>query len=1081
MPGTTAEVLNWITPLPEHGPSGPQLQSLAEELRQAIQGEVHFSEGYRAMYSSDGSAYRQVPIGVVVPRSTEDVVRAVAICREHEVPVLPVGARTSLDGQACNVAVMIDFSKHLNRVLEINPEERYAWVEPGVIWTSLAEETRKHHLTLGPNPGTRQWVTLGGMIGNNACGSHSVMGGCTVNIVEEMEILTYEGDRFTVGKVGSEAELDRIVAEGGPRGEMYGRLKELRDRHAEEIRERYPDIPRRASGYSLNYLLPEHGFDVARALVGSEGTCAFVLRAKVHLMPYPPKKTWMLIGYENVWEAGEHVPEIFEMGPSALEGVDHTLTDNIQEKDKPKKALKGIDILPKGNAWLMVEFRGMSQEEANRGAHEARRKIEERGGKHLEIRIYEDPAEQKKVLKIRESADGVSWVMHDEAGWSGWHDTAVHPTKEGEYLRDFVELLKRYGYHYTVYGHFGQGCIHSRIGFDLKSEEGVNKYRAFASDLTDLVLSYGGSLSGEHGDGQNKGEFLPRMFGPRLIEAHREFKRIWDPHWKMNPGKVVDPYPTDAGFRTGPDYEPQPISTHFRFPEDRGSMALATERCVGIGKCRRLGGGYMCPSFQVLREEKHTTRGRARILFEMLRGDSPISDETWKSEEVKESLDLCLSCKGCKHDCPESVDIATYKAEFLSHYYEGRLRPRQAYAFGLIEWWSRLASLAPDLVNIITQTPRLDAIAKQVAGMALERRIPAFAPRTFREWWQQRETNNEDGPRVLLWVDAYYNHFFPAVLQAGVEVLEHAGYRVIVPGQWLASGRPLYEYGMLDLAKRQLRQVLDALREEIRSGTSMVSLEPSDTSVFRDELVGLFPDDPDAQRLSEQTFTLGEFLTGQAEGYQPPRLDGRKAIVQVHCHHHSVMRSNTEMQILHQMGIQVDMPNQGCCGMAGAFGFEEGQKHEVSVARGEQELLPAVRKASEDTLIITDGFSCREQIRQETERGALHLAEVIQMALHRGQIAETGRPEAAITRVQPEDLTRPTSPVVGAALGGVLLLVGGAAVSGLASALEGRDDRGDGSGPTTYERVRMRRTEATARRRRTRRGQELDEMARTWS
>jgi Fe-S oxidoreductase len=562
----------------------------------------------------------------------------------------------------------------------------------------------------------------------------------------------------------------------------------------------------------------------------------------------------------------------------------------------------------------------------------------------------------------------------------GWEDSAVTPEKLGSYLRDLHKLMKIYGYRSALYGHFGHACVHMRMNFDLQSKQGIANYRKFVEEATDLVISYGGSLSGEHGDGQSRAELLPKMFGPELVQAFREFKALWDPDWKMNPGKVVEPYKLDENLRLGADYRPWEPQTHFQFPEDHGNLSNATLRCVGVGKCRHDEGGVMCPSFRVTREEKHSTRGRAHLLWEMTKGD--VIRDRWRDQQVKDSLDLCLACKGCKSDCPVGVDVATYKSEFLSHYYEGRLRPRSAYAFGNIDIWARLASKAPRLINLTTQLPFLRDIAKLVAGIPRQRSIPAFAPQAFRHWFSRRESGNPNGPPVLLWPDTFNNYFLPDTSKAAVEVLESAGYRVLLPKGNLCCGRPLYDWGMLDRAKCLLLKILDALETEIEQGIPIVVLEPSCATVFRDELLNLFPRDERARRLSQQTFLLSEFLEQTAQQFRLPKL-ARKALVHGHCHHKSVMRMTDEEAVLRRMGIDFQSPAPGCCGMAGAFGFES-DKYELSVSIGELELLPAVRKASPDCLIIADGFSCREQIAQCTGRHALHLAEVIQMAMRDG-------------------------------------------------------------------------------------------------
>jgi FAD/FMN-containing dehydrogenase/Fe-S oxidoreductase len=952
-------------------------EELAAELRARISGEVRFDAGSRALYATDGSVYRQVPIGVVLPRNADEVATTVGVCRRHGAPVLARGCGTSLKGQCCNVAVVIDCSKYMHHVVGLDPGRKQARVEPGVICDQLRDAARPHGLTFGPDPATHNHCTLGGMIGNNSCGVHSVMAGKTDDNVDELEVLTYDGLRLRVGPT-DEQELERIIAGGGRRGDIYRRLRDLRDRYADLIRRRYPHIPRRVSGYNLPWLLPENGFHVARALVGSESTCVVVLEATTRLVHSPAERALVVLGYPDVATGCDHVPEILEHGPIGLEGFDDGLIADLRKKGR---LLANVGHLPEGGGWLLVEFGADRRQDALDRARGLVDRLRSKPGSP-QARLLEDPAEQEAIWQIRESAVGVASAIPDERfTWPTWEDSAVPPERFGAYLRDFRALMDRHRYSGAFFGHFGQGCLHVRIDYDLRTTAGIAAFRAFLEEAADLVVAYGGSFSGEHGDGQVNGELLPKMFGPELIQAFREFKAIWDPDGKMNPGKVVDAYPLDSNLRLGTDYHPPDVRTHFRFPEDEGSFAHATLRCIGIGRCRRLEGGTMCPSFMATREEQHSTRGRARLLFEMLQG-TPL-DRGWRDEHVKEALDLCLSCKGCKGDCPVGVDMATYKAEFLAHYYAGRLRPRQAYAFGLIMYWARLAALAPGLVNLLTQAPGLRALAKAATGMAPRRRIPAFAARTFQAWFARRDQHAGGGPPVILWPDTFNNFFHPETARAAVEVLEAAGYRVLVPPWPLCCGRPLYDYGMLDRAEHLLRRVLAALRAPIRAGVPVVGLEPSCVSVFRDELEGLLPHDTDAQRLSQQTFLLSEFLL--RAGYQPPRLEGR-ALVHGHCHQKAVLTMDAEEELLGRLGLEVEAPDTGCCGMAGGFGFEAGAHYDVSIRCGERVLLPAVRAAAKDTLIIASGFSCREQIAQTTDRRALHLAEVLRMA-HAGQRA----------------------------------------------------------------------------------------------
>jgi FAD/FMN-containing dehydrogenase/Fe-S oxidoreductase len=938
------------------------MRALAEELRARIRGEVRFDAGSRALYATDLSAYRQVPIGVVVPRDAEDVVATLAACREHGAPVLARGAGTSLGGQTCNVAVVIDFSKYMNRILELDPERRLARVEPGLVGMRLRKETERHGLTWAPDPATFEYCTLGGMIVNNSCGVHSVIGGRSSDNVEELEILTYRGERMRVGQDGAGLPAD-----------LREKLVSLRDRYGDLVRERYPDIPRRVSGYNLDDLLPEKGFHVARALSGTEGTCALVLQATVRLVPWPRFRSLVVLAYPDQYHAADQVMEILEHRPIGLEAVDATVAENLK---KLRFNLDAFALYPEGGAWFLVEFGGDTREVAVERARGLMAALEKRQtGRPTNMRLFDDPTEQKRVWLVRESSIGVSRVPGQLETWSCWEDAAVAPERLGGYLRDFKKLLDRYEYYCVFFGHYGQGCVHSRITFDLKSAEGVRKFRAFMEDASDLVLSHGGSLSGEHGDGQSHAELLPKMFGPELVEGFREFKEIWDPDFKLNPHKIVDPYPIDSNLRLGAAYRPRPVKTHFRFPSDDGSFAAATERCFGVGKCRRTEGGTMCPSFQVTREELHTTRGRAHLLFEMLQGEA-IGKSGWRDEHVKEALDLCLACKGCKGDCPVSVDVATYKAEFLAHYYAGRLRPRQAYALGLVDVWLALGSRAPALANAGARI----GVLRRLGGLTTERDVPRLAGRTFRAWFRARAGPQVAGPPVLLWPDTFTNYLTPEIGQAAVGVLEAAGFRVQIPRRRLCCGRPLYDYGLLGLAKRRLRTILEELRPAIRAGVPLVGLEPSCVAVFRDELVNLFPDDEDAGRLARQSLFFSEFLA-RAE-WKPPPLRGR-ALVHGHCHQKALAKMTAEEELLPQAGLDADILDSGCCGLAGSFGYEAAH-YGISMQIGELRLLPLVRAAPQDALVLADGFSCRQQIAHGTGRRALHLAQALQAGLRQG-------------------------------------------------------------------------------------------------
>ncbi len=944
---------------------------LESALRRQLRGEVRFDNGSRALYATDGSNYRQVPIGVVLPKDADDVIAAIAICREHGAPVLCRGGGTSLAGQCCNVAVVLDFSKYMAEIVELDPKGRIARVQPGVILDHLRGAAEKHNLTFGPDPASHSRCTLGGMVGNNSCGVHSVMAGKTDENIEELEILTYDGIRMRVGTTG-DAELETIIREGGRRGEIYAGMKTIRDQYGELVRQRFPNIPRRVSGYNLNFLLPEHGFQVARALVGSEGTCVTVLEATCRLVESPPQRALLVIGCRDVYECADLVPEVLSHRPIGLEGMDDLLIEYTRRKGINPE---GLALLPEGGGWLLAEFGAQTAGEAGAQARELMEALGRSANRSF--RLLTDKHQARRAWEVRESALGaVSHVAGELPTWEGWEDAAVAPEKLGGYLREFRKLTEAYNYRCVVYGHFGDGCVHNRISFDLQSTEGLKKMRQFVEEAADLVVSYGGSLSGEHGDGQARAELLPRMFGPELVEAFQKFKTLWDPDWKMNPGKLVLPNKLDADLRLGTDYHPWQPETHFKFWQDGGSLAQATLRCVGVGKCRQYEGGMMCPSFRATREEEHSTRGRARLLWEMTRGD--VIRDQWRDSHVKSSLDLCLSCKGCKSDCPVGVDVATYKAEFLSHHYEDKRRPLNHYAFGHIDRWARIASWFPGTANFFGQTPGLQSIVKLIVGISPQRTIPAFARTSFRNWFAERKPANSGAPPVLLWPDTFNNYFHPETAMAAVEVLEAAGFQVRLPAGNVCCGRPLYDFGMLDRAKKLLQRTLSTLDREIAEGVPVVVLEPSCASVFRDELLNLFPEDARAQKLSAQVFLLSEFLENKADYSRWPQI-ARKALVHGHCHQKSVLKMTDEEAILRRLGVDYEMPSPGCCGMAGAFGFEK-EKYPVSLAIGELELLPAVRNAPDDWLIIANGFSCREQIRQCTGRHALHLAEVMQMA-----------------------------------------------------------------------------------------------------
>ena len=968
-------------------PGRAAVSALETALRATVDGEVRFDAGSRAAYSTDASNFRQVPIGVVVPRTPEAAADAVAVAREHGVPVLSRGGGTSLAGQCTNTAVVIDWSKYCRRVLSVDVDARTCVVEPGIVLDDLNSHLAPTGLRFGPEPATHMNCTLGGMIGNNSCGATAQRTGKVVDNVAELEVLCYDGTRFWCGPTDDDAYA-AIERRGDPRAAIHRGLRHLRDTYADEIRAGFPGIPRRVSGYNLDSLLPEHGFDVAGLLVGSESTLVTVLRARLKLVPVVRHRTLVVLGYSTVDRAADAVPAVVAHEPIALEGLDAKLIRDEQLKHMNPDALAE---LPDGHAFLMVQFGGDTVGEADERARGLLDELHET--EHdADVKLLDDPDHEKQLWQVREAGLGATaHVPHRPDTFEGWEDSAVPPEKLGDYLRRLRKLYAEFGYASdtgpSLYGHFGQGCVHTRIPFDLYTADGVAAYRRFLERAADLVSELGGSLSGEHGDGQTRGELLPRMFGPALMRAFGQLKTIFDPDGRMNPGKVVDPAPLDTHLRLGGDWHPAtPQDLYFRYPDDGGSFAEAANRCVGVGRCRGHSAGshdVMCPSYLVTGEEEHSTRGRARLLFEMLdgHGDSPVTGG-WRATEVRDALDLCLACKGCKSDCPANVDMATYKAEFLAHHYKGRQwrRPRAHLALGWLPVLARLVgrARAGRVVNALTGVRAVSRLATGVAGLA-DRELPRFAGRTLQQWYARR------GPRgsgergtVLLWPDTFTNHFQPHIGKAAIEVAEAAGWRVTMPAGPVCCGLTWISTGQLATAKRVLTRTVRTLAPHVRAGGLVLGLEPSCTAVFRSDAPELFPEDQDVRRLRDRTVTFAELLTEHSPGYRPPRLPGTKAIAQVHCHQHAVLGWDADRELLRRAGVDVDQLDSGCCGLAGNFGFERGHEA-VSEACAERVLLPSLRAAEQDTAVLADGFSCRTQIHELDSGGreARHLAELL--------------------------------------------------------------------------------------------------------
>jgi FAD/FMN-containing dehydrogenase/Fe-S oxidoreductase len=909
------------------------MEDLQRRLAETVDGDVRFDAGTRALFTMDASNYRQVPVGVVRPATVDDVVAAVAAAREHDVPVVSRGGGTSLAGNSTGGGLVLDMTRLDN--FTIDPASRTARVEPGVVLDDLRAAAAEHGLTFGPDPSTHSRCTLGGMIGNNSCGSHSVAWGTTLDNVVELDVLTYDGRRMTVGR-------DR---------ELPAELRKLVDDNLAVLRTEFGRLGRQVSGYALHHLLPERGRDLAKALVGTEGTCVTVLGATVRLVALPKERVLLVLGFADDITAADTVPAILPHKPLTVESMDERIVAlRAARNPEPPPAL------PDGGAWLFVEVDGIAAAEAIAAAV---------GAPH---QIRTDATAQRALWRLREEGSGISTRMADGAeAWPGWEDTAVPPARLGAYLRELRALLAKHGLRGVTYGHFGEGCIHIRIDFDLVTDAGRAVFRRFIEEGADLVARHGGSLSGEHGDGQVRAELLPRMYSPSAMAMFARFKAFWDPRNRMNPGMVVRPYKIDENLRFVPLSQ---VRTAFSYPHDGGDFGQAMRRCVGVAKCRNHSGSVMCPSFQVTGEERHSTRGRAHLLYEMLAGE--VITDGWRSTEVRDALDLCLSCKGCKSDCPVNVDMATYKAEFLHHHYKRRVRPASHYSMGWLPLWLRAAARMPRVANAAMTRPRLSRTLKRMGGIARERELPVIAQEPFTRWLSR---NPGSGRPVVLWPDTFTNFFTPSAGIAAVRVLRAAGFNPVLPKGSVCCGLTWVSTGQLSVARKVMRRSLKVLTPHLDAGTPIVGLEPSCLSALKTDVPELTGD----TRTVSNTFTLAGFLNTYAPEWTPPPVP-RAAITQVHCHQHATLGYSAETELLAKAGVDMTALPAGCCGLAGNFGFER-EHYEVSQALAERALLPAVRAADDSTVVVADGFSCRTQVAQGSDRTAVHIAEVLAAGL----------------------------------------------------------------------------------------------------
>lgn len=922
--------------------------ALARELRARIGAEaVDTSRRRRVEYSSDASNYRVLPEIVVFPRADEEVAAVLELARSEGVPLTPRGGGTSVAGNAVGPGIVCDFSRYMGGIADIDPHRRTARVQPGVVLGDLQRRARAHGLRFGPDPSTQDRCTLGGMIGNNACGPHAVAWGRTSDQVRELRIL--DG-------TGAERRLadDLSVVPG---------LPEFTTASLAVLRTDLGRFDRQASGYGLEYLLPERGSSVAGAFAGTEGTCGVLLEAEVKLVPIPAATRLVVLGYPDLAAAADDIAAVVSVAPIAVEGIDARLVEMVRAHGRR------VPDLPRGDGWLFVELAGESPAAARAAADRLCRTA---GA--LDARVIDDPVAAAALWRIRADGAGLAGRTRDgQPAWPGWEDAAVPPARLGAYLRDFEQLTREHKVDGLLYGHIGDGCMHVRL--DLPIAEAPDRFRAFLTEAAHLVLRHGGSLSGEHGDGRARSELLEIMYSPQARAVFAGYKALFDPAGILNPGVLVQPRPLDADLRLR-GLGPVPPAGGFAFGHDGGDISTAVHRCVGVGRCRADtsgSGGFMCPSYLATADEKDSTRGRARVLQEVVRGELD-----WSAPEVAESLDLCLSCRACGTDCPAGVDMATYKSETLYRRYRRRLRPRDHYALGMLPRWLAAATRVPRLVNAAARVGPLRRWGMRAAGADPRRAVPELAPRPFRRIWRTEVSKQQvTGPEVgtvLLWVDTFTNAFDPDIARAAVVLLNSLGYRVVLPERQVCCGLTWISTGQLDGARARLRRTLDHLDAHVRAGGLVIGLEPSCTAALRADLPELLPDDPRARPVAAAVRTLAEFLSAQP-GWSPPTRPDRSLVVQPHCHHHSVLGFEADRRIFAGMGVKVT-EIAGCCGLAGNFGMQQGH-YEISVQVAGNGLLPALASAPPDAVFVADGFSCRTQAAQLAAGSGRHLAQII--------------------------------------------------------------------------------------------------------
>jgi FAD/FMN-containing dehydrogenase/Fe-S oxidoreductase len=963
-----------------------EVNDLERELGKAIRGNVRFDAGSRLLYSTDASMYQMEPVGVVIPRDADDVQAAIETAARHKVAILPRGGGTSLTGQTVNRALVLDFSRYMDQVLEVNAEELWARAQPGLVQDNLNHHVRALGLGFGPDTSTSNRATLGGMLGNNSGGSHSIAYGLTVEHVIELTTVLADGSRAVFGEVTPDEFAAKCRAPG-LEGQIYREVARIRDTYADEIQAKYPAHWRRVSGYNLNELVPAIGrrhatngkpLNMARLIVGSEGTFLTVVEAKMRLIRRPKKTAVEVIHYREIQEALESSSSILQTGPYAVELTDKMILDLARNNIEQSQRMGFVQGDP--GAIMIVEYAGETDAEvrAKIDALDARRQRERFG---YAAHVAHDTAEQQSIWKLRKAGLGLLLGMKgDKKPIAFVEDTAVAPQHLVEFVSRFREIFAKHDTEGAYYGHCSVGCLHIRPVIDLKTPRGLEQVRAIADEITDLVVRFNGTISSEHGDGRARSPFLERMYGPRIMQAFRELKRAFDPDNRMNPGNIVAPAGVTDHLRYGTQYTTWEPKTLLDFSE-QGGFAASIEMCNGVGACRKTLEGTMCPSYMATKDEEHSTRGRANALRAVLSGRLPAKEFTGR--RLYEVMDLCLECKGCKAECPSNVDMAKLKYEFLHHYYDANGLPLRNRLFGRIARMNALGARLPGLVNWISNLAPSRWVLEKVAGIDRRRPLPALAAQTFTDWFA-RHTPPAAAPRgeVVLFNDTFTTYNVPEIARAAVGVLEAAGYRVVLVDR-KCCGRPLISKGMLAEAREHAAWNVARLAPYARRGVPIVGLEPSCLLTLRDETVELVRTD-DARAVARQSFLFEEFLVRErGRGLELSfGAKGKKALLHGHCHQKALVGTAPTVAALRWAGFEVQEIDSGCCGMAGSFGFER-EHYDISVALGNRRLAPAVKAAPADTEIVAPGISCRQQIQHLAGRRAKHPAEVLHETLSR--------------------------------------------------------------------------------------------------